>query len=297
MQILFQTRCPALIMLVFVCSYSILCGCTQKSHGSPEGYDFRTPQKRELGKVLNEISGLNYNPENHTLLAISDSKRKIFQIDVKKQKLKDYAEKFSKQADFEDIVKLNNTVYVLVSDGTIMSVPPNAKDSSGTVSYPFWSKDKNDFETMYYDSVANGLIIICKSCAKDKNQGVKSAYRFDLGKKRFDSSKFYAISTDSVRSAVRNNDANFKPSAAAIHPINQRLYILSSAGQLLVVTDTRGKVIEAFNLNPDRNPQAEGIAFSPHGTLFISNEGKYGKATLQIFPYKGHRISDKISNR
>src|SRR5687768_1161208 len=105
MQILFQTRCPALIMLVFVCSYTIFSGCTQKSHGSPEGYDFRTPQKRELGKVLNEISGLNYNSDSHTLLGISDSKRKIFEIDVKKQKLRDYAEKFAKQADFEDIVK------------------------------------------------------------------------------------------------------------------------------------------------------------------------------------------------
>ena len=92
---------------------------------------------------------------------------------------------------------------------------------------------------------------------------------------------------------MKTNDATFKPSAAAIHPIDKRLYILSSAGQLLVITDNMGKVLEAYNLNPDRNPQAEGIAFSPEGTLFISNEGKYGKATLQIFPYKKKPVPQK----
>jgi uncharacterized protein YjiK len=250
-----------------------------------------------LGKVLNEISGLNFNVDSNSLLAISDSKRKIYEINLKTQKLKDFAEKFAEQADFEDLVKINNTVFVLVSNGTIVAVPPNATDSAGTIAYPFWSKEKNDFETMYYDSIANGLIILCKSCAHEKGLGTRTAYRFDLSNKKFDSTMFYTINSDSVKAAVKNNDASFRPSAAAIHPIEKRLYILASSGQLLVITDTRGAVIEAYNLNPDRNPQAEGIAFSPNGTMFISNEGKYGKATLQVFSYKGRRALVKHSKK
>jgi len=286
MRILFQKQCPAIRLLIFVCALVVQSGCKQNSYGSPDGYDFTNSQKHDLGKVLNEISGLFFNTDNNTLLAISDSKRKIFEINLQTRKLKDYAQKFAEQADFEDLVKIGDTVYVLISDGTILAVPKNAKDSTGTKVYRFWSDQNNDFETLYHDPSVNGLIILCKTCEHEKGLNARTAYRFDLAGRRFDSTEFYIISSDSVKAAVKSNDAKFRPSAAAIHPIDKRLYILASAGQLLVITDTRGKVLEAYNLNPDRNPQAEGIAFAPNGTMFISNEAKYGKATLQVFPYK-----------
>jgi len=287
MRLIVQIKYPAFAALLLTSIMGLQTGCTEKSHGSPQGYDMRMHQKRELGKVLNEISGLSFNSDSGTLLAISDSKRKIYSINLKTQKLSDYAEKFWEQADFEDLVKLKDTVYVLISDGTILAVPARAKDSTGTRAYPFWSEDENDFETLYYDASANGLIMMCKSCAVEKGQKMRTAYRFNLQTKQFDSSAFYTISTDSVKAALKNNDVSFKPSAAAIHPIDKRLYILSSAGQIMVITDLKGNVLEAFNLNPDRNPQAEGLSIAPNGTMFISNEGKYGKATLHVYPYKG----------
>jgi hypothetical protein len=152
--------------------------------------------------------------------------------------------------------------------------------------YPFPSPDKNDFESLYHDEEANALIMICKECEVEKGREIRTAYKFDLATRRFDSTEFYTISQDSVKQILKNDEADFKPSAAAIHPIEKRLYILASAGQLLVITDLKGNVQEAYNLNPDTHPQAEGITFSPAGTMYISNEGKYGKATLQVFPYK-----------
>jgi hypothetical protein len=242
----------------------------------------------ELGKVLNEISGLFYNTEDRTLLAISDSKGKVFQINTSTYKLKDFAEKFyepEEQPDYEDLVKLGNTVYSLVSDGTLVSVPAGARDSSRTVFYPFPSEEKNDFETLYHDPSINSLIIICKTCADEKGQKVRTAYRFDLKSLSFDETPYYTLAIDRVQALIRKDDTDFKPSAAAIHPINKRLYILSSASNLLVVANTRGQIIEAYYLNPDNFPQAEGIAFAPNGDMFISNEGKYGKPTLLQFPY------------
>lgn len=283
---LIQTQCLPLLFFV-VCSITLATGCGGNSHSSPQGYDLKRAQKRELGKVLNEISGLAYNADGNTLLAISDSKGKIFSININKGKLSDYAEKFfvsEKQPDYEDLVKLGDTVYVLISNGTIVAVPKGAKDTSVTRVYPFPSDEKNDFETLYHDPAVNSLILLCKNCKGDGDE--RAAYRFDLETHSFDSAAFFTISEKEVKALVKNDGAKFRPSAAAIHPINKRLYILASAGNLLVITDTRGKVIEAYNLNPDHHPQAEGIAFAPNGTMFISNEGKYGVATLRVFPFR-----------
>lgn len=275
-----------LIAITVICITFIPTACTERSHRSPEGYNLRHAKSFQLGKELVEISGIVYNEDDTSLLAISDNKEKVYQIDLKTKKLKDYTKKFAGLYDYEDIVKIKDSAYVLISDGTIIAVPKNAKDSTSTVRYPFWSEAKNDFETLYHDPSVNALIMICKTCEHEKGEEIRTAYKFDLTSRSFDSTEFYTISIDSVKAIIRNDDANFKPSAAAIHPINKQLFILTSAGQLLVITDLSGNVLQVFGLHPDRHPQAEGIAFAPDGTMFISNEGKYGKSTLQIFAYK-----------
>lgn len=282
---LFQTQCPVLLPVAVLCLWLACISCGNRSFSSPKGYDIKKPESRELGKSVNEISGLTYNTDDTSLLAVSDSKRKIFQIDLRREKLKDYSEKIYTQSDFEDLVKIDSLIYVLISDGTILSMPLHVIDSSKTVVYSSPFTGKNDFETLYYDPEAGGLILICKECEEEKGQKRRTAYRFNLNSKTVDPTPFFTISTEEVKSMVKNDDAEFKPSAAALHPIEKRLYILSSAGQILVITDIKGKVQEVYSLNPDLFPQAEGLAFSPKGTMYISNEGKFGKPSLLVFPY------------
>ncbi len=280
-----QTKCPLLAIGVLVYAITLLGGCNFQSYDSPEGYDIGKPQKMELGKVLNEISGISYNLNDSSLLAIADSKKKIFEISLKRGRLRDYtADIVPADQDLEDIVNLENIIYLLSSKGLLYEVSPVQNDSVRTYQLP--SEGKNDFESLYYDSTAGGLIMLCKSCAADKGKQMRSAYRFDLAKKEFDTAAFYSFKTGDVREIMKNDDAKFDPSAAAIHPVNKNLYVLSSAGNLLVIADTRGKVLKAFNLNPDEHPQAEGIAFAPNGDMYITNEGKYGRPTLQVFRYQ-----------
>jgi uncharacterized protein YjiK len=69
------------------------------------------------------------------------------------------------------------------------------------------------------------------------------------------------------------------------HPVQNKLYIVSSIGKLLVITDLKGRVEEAFSLNPSVFRQPEGLTFAPNGDMFISNEGGDGMATLLKFAY------------
>jgi uncharacterized protein YjiK len=283
-----QTKCPILQSAFIVYALTLLAGCNQQSYNSPEGYDLNKPQVMQLGKVLNEISGLSYNSDNNTLLAVSDSKEKIFELNIERRKLKDYSERVVEgHADLEDLVKIDSVVYLLGSRGIIYEIPAHKHaDTAHVLRYPFSSLEKNDFETLYYDPSVKGLVMICKSCASESSEENHSAYRFNLGSKQFDSTSFYTIDEKDVKKMLKDNDAKFKPSAAAIHPITKRLYILSSAGNLLVIANIHGTVLEAYHINPNTFPQAEGIAFAPNGDMYISNEGKYGgKATLQFFAY------------
>jgi uncharacterized protein YjiK len=284
---LIQTKCPVWLITPIVCALTLLQGCDLGKNPSPEEYDMDRPVRSELGKVLNEISGITWYPKNESLLAISDSKKKVFEINLKNQKLRDATpDVVGPNNDLEDLVIRDSSVFMLSSKGVIYEVSLKDKDTSGVVSYTLPIAGPNDFETLYYDSSHKGLVILCKSCASDKSLRRRSAFLFDLSTKSFDSSALYTISTDSVKLMVKNDEAKFDPSAAAIHPINKRLYILSSAGNLLVIADNTGQVKAAFYLNPDDHPQAEGIAFAPNGDMYISNEGKYGKPSLQLFPYQ-----------
>lgn len=275
------------MFFVFVCTLLLFVGCKKKETITPEGYRLNHPKTIPLGKVLNEISGITLDKETGNLLAISDSKEQVFELDLHRYKLKDYTSKIvPKDSDLEDLVKVNSRLYLLFSRGAIMEIPEKAKDTTGSKMYALNLGGTNDFETLYYDPTVNGLIMLCKNCAHEKGTGVRTAYRFDLKTKTFDSTEFYTISKDDVRTALKNPNIKFDPSAAAIHPINKRLYILSSAGDLLVITDTRGTVAEAYELNPEVFPQAEGIAFAQDGTMFITNEKKSDKPTLLVFPYQ-----------
>jgi uncharacterized protein YjiK len=283
----FQTQCRAFMLVFIVYATTLLAGCAEKKELSPKGYQLNKPNSFELGKVLNEISGISFQQEDSSLIAISDNQEKIIQIQLKNKKLKDVTKKVvAPDSDLEGIAVVENTIYILLSRGVIKAVPPGAGDSSEVINYTLPLGGVNDFETLYYDRAQNALIMICKSCAHEKGQGFRTAFRFDLETREFDSTAHFKIERQAIEDILKDKDIKFAPSDAAIHPITNELYILSSAGNLLVITDRKGQVLEAYKLNPDKYPQAEGIAFAPNGDMFISNEGKLGKANLLYFPYR-----------
>lgn len=285
---LFQKKCLPFAFTLFVCAALFATGCNLKSPPHKD-YDLRSPQRARLGKALSEVSGICYDSaKDSSLLAISDSKEKVYRLEMKKVKLEEHTENVVPSAsDLEDIVKVDSSIFLLRSKGIIIEVPDKAKDTSGVKTYTIPLAGTNDFETLYHDKSVNSLVLLCKACAHEKGKGVRTAYRFDLATRTFDSTEFFEINKNEVKTLLKDDGAKLDPSAAAIHPISKRLYILSSAGNLLVVTDTRGKVMEAYRLAQNDYPQAEGIAFAPNGDMFISNEAKAGgPPTLLRFTYQ-----------
>jgi uncharacterized protein YjiK len=276
-----HTSIATVLIAIFVA------GCNYNGQLSPEGYQLDKPLRTELGKALNEISGIWYSAQDSSLLAIADNKEKVYQIDLKIKKLKDYTDKVvNSNSNIEDIVKAGNSVFLLMSRGTLVEVPLTENDSVGITNYDVpLPQGKNDFEAVYHDPADDAILVLCKSCSFEKGTGMRSAFRFNLKTRSFDSSASFTISQKEVEALLKSADAKLDPSAAAIHPITKKLFILSSAGNLLVIANTDGGVLEAYKLDPSVFPQAEGIAFAPNGDMYISNEGKFGYPTLLHFAY------------
>src|SRR5215217_7357236 len=181
-----------------------LVACKNEIDESLSGYDLARPRATAIGKVLNEISGLAYDADQSALIAISDSKEKIFQIGLKTKKLKDIKENIvAPDSDLEDIVVTDTAYYLLCSWGEIKEVPVRAEDSSLNRSYDLGLVGQNDFESLYYDPTARALVMICKTCAHEKGKKIRTAFRFDLATKSFDSAAFFTISNEEVENLVK----------------------------------------------------------------------------------------------
>lgn len=284
---LIQMQCPPQWALFLVCALTLYGGCGGKDFASPPGYDLNRPVRHQLGKSLNEISGLTWEGGRNGLLAISDSKKKIVRIDPVRAKLSDWAGEIWETQDYEDVVLVDSTAWVLISDGRLVAVRRGAADTAANTVYVPRLSGKNDFESLYFDRQRRSLMLLCKNCEFEDGKDTRSAFRFRLDSRTYDSAAVFALQDSEVEDLQKSDDAKFRPSAAAIHPRTGELYILSSAGNLLVVADpATGKVRNAFRLNPDTHPQAEGLTFAPNGDMYITNEGKFGVPTLQVFPFR-----------
>lgn len=242
-----------------------------KNFTSPKGYDLQEPVRFYVRQSMQEISGIVLAPNEQHILAINDEQGRVFSLDITANK--PYTSwKFDKGGDYEDLATNGKDWMVLKSNGHLYQVTGLFTDSTDAVSYKFEHEGKDEFESLYFDSARNSMVIICKSCAADKGQGATSAFRFDMGNMEFNDTPLYKINIPEIEKLTNTKINQFKPSAAAIHPIEKRLYIIAAVNRLLIITDLNGKVLEAHNLKHSTFKQPEGITFAPNGDMYISNE-------------------------
>lgn len=255
-----------------------------KPIATPSRYDLNNPVEFKLPEGLNEISGLTYYPKDSSVFAIIDEDGLLFKIylngsgTIKKWK-------FDKKHDFEDLVMHDSTFYVLISNGDIETL----KFSGDSI---FANKSKladagkktNEFETLYYDD-SLGLVMMCKDCEDDKKK-IVTAWGYSPDSISYNPNLF-SIDVKQIAQKTGEEKLQFKPSAAAINPVTNELYILASVNKLLVIADRKGNVKEVYPLDPVIYKQPEGITFTPWGDLLISNEaGESGNANILIFKPK-----------
>lgn len=269
---------PVLFILTFACSGKK--GRSFLPH--IPGYDESKVEVKILPKKLKEISGMNYLPDGR-IVAMNDEKGTLFFLRFENDSDSLETFDFAGKADYEDIATIGNTYFVLESNGDLHEVSGPGND----IVYKSEGIKKTEFESLYYDKKANKLVLITKD-HKLSDQAI-FAYSFDLATKTFSSEPYYKISLREVHFRLKNSSTLCKPSAAAIHPVLNKLFIVASIGSSILKCSLDGTVESAYQLNPVQFPQPEGITFAPNGDMYISNEGVNGKGTILKFPYSGKK--------
>lgn len=264
----------------------LACNAKKPPSSGNSRYDLLNPYKIKLPDGLAEISGIVYYPKDTSVFAIEDERGVLYKIFLNGNKeIKKWY--FDKRNDFEDLVLLDSVFYVLISNGDIESLRFGTGDTVITEKsiFPETGKKKNEFESLYYDDSLQQLVLLCKDCVDDSKKKISAwGYNMHTG---FYTPSVLTIDMQPVTRQLPEQKIQVKPSAAAINPVTNELYILSSINQLLIVTDRNGKFKEVFKLDKAIYKQAEGIAFTPAGDMIISNEWyETGLANILIIKNK-----------
>lgn len=271
------------------------------------GYNFDSPDdKFKLNKELKEISGLTAI-DDKWLAVVQDERGAVYLINIQTGDVDDVIE-FSADGDYEGIASVDNVLYALRADGVLFQIK-------------YWKKEKKDVATkvidtnlgeinntegLVYDSLKNRLLIACKGSALigEKENGMRAIYAYDLEKNKFKTTPIFTLDRKDFKQFVKNHREEnpsyalykkeikkakkrmlLKPSGIAIHPITKDFYLLSAAGNSLVVLDRSFKIKHLIRLPKDRFEQPEGLTFNSKGDLFLSSEGLKKKARIYKFNY------------
>ncbi len=232
----------------------------------------------EMPDELEEISGIAHFG-NNKIASVQDEDGIIFIYDLNSSSVTDEFE-FAGPGDYEGITLVGTTAYVLRSDGAIFEVRNFRNKNNVTLEYKDLFPSGVNFEGLGYDEENNRLLLALKEKSGDEFQPV---YGFDLNtKKKIDEPVLKIPFDDSVFDSLDQKRSRkiLRPSEITIHPQTGEIYVLEGVNPKLLILDPSGNPRELFVLNKKQFPQAEGLTFGSSGEIYISNEGKGGKANI-----------------
>ena len=247
----------------------------------------------EVPKELKEISGITFIKDS-VVAAIEDEHGLLYFFNIHKKEILRKFE-FAKDGDYEDLVRVDNKIYVVESNGTIFEINDFDSIQPQVERYKTPLDKKNNIESIAYDKANQSLLLAVKDHnlnRDDKNNVEKDIYQFSLRSKKLDKHPFYQIKIKDIEDSYKGSPLEeeskkflkalgnknltevIKPSAMAYHPLTGNLYVLSSINHIIVVLDKQGKFLKIVPFIGKEFRQPEGISFNSKGELYVSNEGR-----------------------
>ncbi|MEM9327298.1 MAG: SdiA-regulated domain-containing protein [Bacteroidota bacterium] len=263
-------------------------------NNAPHFYDLKKPtEKHFLPYVLSEISGLTFTRDGQ-LICVEDEGGKVYFYDPQLREIV-HSIRFWGPGDFEGVELVNDTVYVLESNGDLFQFPLIDGKEVKATKIETELRRANNAEGLAYDPLSHSLLIACKDDPGIGDEEVvpRAIYAYDLRTQELTTRARFIISKEQLidffQSAERGYEYDplkikFKPSGIAFHPLDQTFYVLASVGKLLLTMDAKGNIIASYPISARVLNQPEGIAFASNGDLYLSSEGEGDRGYILRFP-------------
>lgn len=302
-----MTTTNQLLSILFLLHF----GLSAQTQGSfPEPYNWEQPNASMfVSEELKEISGLTYIPDSEYLYAVQDELGTLFLLDRLSGRTVQQIP-FWKEGDYEGVEWANGNVYVVKSSGTIYEIMDVGTVHQSVLKFNGFLGSDNDIEGFAYDHQNQQLLLACKAEPGediDPNR-FKAIYSFDLRTKVFTEEPLLLLdrnAVDTYLSQCRQGpnhskicdifsrekvDFDLSPTAMAIHPLTGHFYLTSSKGNLLLIIDRSGNILDIHKLPKSLHRQPEGLCFDELGNLYISNEQKKDSpAVIHFYAYDPNR--------
>ena len=261
-------------------------------------YDLNQPVIiRQLPEILNEVSGLTDIDSSH-VACVQDEIGMIFIYNFITDSIV-YRHKFDTFGDFEGLTYMDNSLFILRSDGRLTEwLNFNPQTGGASITHKMLPLLTSNNEGLCYDKSKNRLLIAAKG--KPINHDYKSdrfIYEYDLSGKKLNPNPVFTINTMDMEMAGRKLNIlpqgisgngkpkafNFRPSSLAVHPLTSDIFIISASDKLLIVMNEAGVITCMEPLPEELFMKAEGITFLNDGTMIITNEAAGKVPTLLIY--------------
>jgi uncharacterized protein YjiK len=252
-------------------------------------YDFsKDPQQFDLGKALVEVSGLAVDADG-LLFAHQDERAVVFELDRGTGRIvrSFHVGRNGLRGDFEGIATAGNRMFLISSDGTLLEFAAGADDESVeyTRSRIGTRASCREIEGLEFDATSESLLLACKFTSGRALRGRLLVLRYSLRTMTLDPKPFLSVSLEGL--ARFGLKPELSPSGIAINPRTGSIVIVAARENLLVELDRAGAFLGIIELRAKVHHQPEGVAFGADGTLYISDEGRSGRATLTVYPVRG----------
>lgn len=240
----------------------------------------------ELPTELKEVSGIVWI-DHRTLACVQDENGFIFIYDLEEKYVREKIS-FAGNGDYEGIALRNKNLYVMQSDGLLYEVEDWESADRVISAHQTGFKSENNMESLTYSLKDNSLLTAPKD--KDIDAEFKGIYKVSMTSKdageRVPTYKIDMNADDLRPYRDKKLRKTFNPSEVAVHPKTNDIYVLEGKNPKLLILDEQGSLKNVYKLDEINFPQPEGMTFSAHGHLYISNEAVSGPATIHLVELK-----------
>ncbi|MBT2557874.1 SdiA-regulated domain-containing protein [Hymenobacter sp. ISL-91] len=261
-------------------------------------YDFSRPAATyPMPAELAELSGIVLSRDGQ-LTGVQDEAGRLYEYSLADKRVTNTVD-FGPAGDYEDLARVGDDWFILRSDGTLFRY-----SATGTKQYQTGLTIDNNAEGLTYDARSKTLLVACKGTpGGDLTATKRAVYRLDPTTYKVQTPAAYVLDVDAIVAAVPQPAApeattkgkkgkkgaggfkSFAPSAVAVHPLTGHVFVLSARQNALVELADNGELLAVATLPENLFPQAEGLAFTPAGDLYIATEAgkKSGQALVHLF--------------